>query len=361
MPVMYIDGKPLNYSGLIGPDGNPIGTVINFMGLKAPKDYLICDGSIYKISDYPNLANFFKDQFGSETYFGGSDGTFAVPDMRNLFLRGYHGNASESLSGDVGKKQEGTSVPWISSGSSNAFALPSIEATTSNADSVTTGADRRLIRDSYATTQTGTFGQRFTSRPVNMAVLYCIKAIDSQTVYETIEEYDTTVDDCEWHVRKWSNGLCEFMGNAKYTGIDITNPSGSIYTASADNILNGIRFPIPLKEKYVENVNISDCTSWIFPMFGNRVYNPFEGSPRIVLATYGAKSDCHCTVQIFVIGRWKEETVEVIERVTSEVLPKTSGTITKGGKQYDYELPGNLFASGSSATSFNGIGSSAKF
>lgn len=34
-------------SGPAGPDGNPIGTIISYMGLTAPKDYLNCDGSIY--------------------------------------------------------------------------------------------------------------------------------------------------------------------------------------------------------------------------------------------------------------------------------------------------------------------------
>lgn len=65
-------------------DGNleetPIGSIINYMGSEAPAHYLLCDGSIHNISDYPALAKHFKDDLGRVNYFGG-DGvtTFAVP------------------------------------------------------------------------------------------------------------------------------------------------------------------------------------------------------------------------------------------------------------------------------------------
>ena len=82
-----------------GAGGNPIGTVISFLGMTPPVGYLVCDGTIWNIEDYPDLASFFGAQFGSAHYFGG-DGTetFALPDMRNLFLRGYHGTA-QAISG----------------------------------------------------------------------------------------------------------------------------------------------------------------------------------------------------------------------------------------------------------------------
>ena len=43
-------------------DSTPVGTVLSFMGKTAPTGYLICDGTVYNISDYPNLANFFLIQ-----------------------------------------------------------------------------------------------------------------------------------------------------------------------------------------------------------------------------------------------------------------------------------------------------------
>lgn len=35
---------------------NPTGTIISYMGNHAPEGYLICDGSVYNIKDYPQLA-----------------------------------------------------------------------------------------------------------------------------------------------------------------------------------------------------------------------------------------------------------------------------------------------------------------
>ena len=82
--------------GPSGAGGSPIGTVISFMGTVAPEGYLACDGGEYAISAYPRLAGFIKEQFDSFEYFGGDgETTFAVPDLRNLFLRGYHGEAEE--------------------------------------------------------------------------------------------------------------------------------------------------------------------------------------------------------------------------------------------------------------------------
>lgn len=68
--------------GMAGPDGNPIGTVISYMGKTAPKDYLICDGAVLPIANYPKLADFFEEQFGAKDHFGGDGVTdFAVPTI----------------------------------------------------------------------------------------------------------------------------------------------------------------------------------------------------------------------------------------------------------------------------------------
>lgn len=112
--LMYHDQAITGFQGPQGPDGNPIGTVISYMGIAAPKDYLICDGAIYNIADYSDLAKHIQTNFGLTNFFGG-DGTttFAVPDMRNLFLRGYHGENGEQLSGSIGEKQEATEIPNV--------------------------------------------------------------------------------------------------------------------------------------------------------------------------------------------------------------------------------------------------------
>ncbi len=194
------NGQPIfGPRGPAGPDGNPIGTIISYMGLTAPKDYLICDGMEYNVADYPDLASFFTKQFGTANYFGG-DGTttFAVPDMRNLFLRGYHGEAAEQLSANIGEKQDATESPSFKFGGASAGPAITIMSPASgiigakNIDSVTARTSQFGVVGSssgYIIPESGD-DKFYTSRPVNMAVLYCIKAKESvpaENVYSTEE------------------------------------------------------------------------------------------------------------------------------------------------------------------------------
>ena len=189
----YYKGQPIfGPRGPAGPDGNPIGTVISFMGITAPEDYLVCDGAEYSISLYPALASFFEAQFGAKNHFGG-DGTatFAVPDMRNLFLRGYRGEAGEQLSGEIGDRQEATEFPNIFNAStSQAYSVASIK--TANTGNITaSNVDKGINSSTMGRAIVGgtTFSpldipglakfEKYTAHPVNMAVLYCIKAADT--------------------------------------------------------------------------------------------------------------------------------------------------------------------------------------
>jgi len=73
-------------------DRTPIGTIISVgcdsslipsSTIKYPTDdYFICKGTTLNIAEYPALADYFEDAFGSKNYFGG-DGTttFKVPDF----------------------------------------------------------------------------------------------------------------------------------------------------------------------------------------------------------------------------------------------------------------------------------------
>ena len=94
----------------------PIGTIISVMGTVAPRNYIACNGQIVNIDTYPELANYFEQQFGSKNKFGG-DGvtTFGIPDLRGEFLRGT-GTNSHSGNGngaDVGAHQNATQAPTI--------------------------------------------------------------------------------------------------------------------------------------------------------------------------------------------------------------------------------------------------------
>lgn len=93
-------------------DCAPVGTIISFMGVNAPMGYLKCDGETYSISQYQELANHFKSNFGSVYYFGGNgSSTFAVPDLRGEFLRGTGMAMRNTGSGaNVGTHQDGSEV-----------------------------------------------------------------------------------------------------------------------------------------------------------------------------------------------------------------------------------------------------------
>lgn len=74
-PVEYVNTQS-------GIEDTPVGHIISHMGTKAPKHYLICDGTEYTILDYPHLANHILDEFGSYNFFGGDgEATFAVPTI----------------------------------------------------------------------------------------------------------------------------------------------------------------------------------------------------------------------------------------------------------------------------------------
>ncbi len=158
-------------------EDTPIGHIISFMGTKAPEHYLICDGSVYNIADYQKLADFINDQFGSYNYFGG-DGTttFAVPDLRNEFIRGYHGESSEQLSGEIGKHQDGSEVPYIFSTSSRNINVPNETISFSNVDKTINGdSTTRAYVNFTSTYDNKDTPESTTLRPTNVAVLFCIK------------------------------------------------------------------------------------------------------------------------------------------------------------------------------------------
>jgi microcystin-dependent protein len=55
----------------------PTGSVLDFAGTVAPTNFLLCDGTIYNMSQYPNLGALLGSMYG-----GNGTTTFAVPDCR---------------------------------------------------------------------------------------------------------------------------------------------------------------------------------------------------------------------------------------------------------------------------------------
>lgn len=172
----------------IGGGYAPIGTIIAYMGITAPQDYLICDGATYNIADYRQLADFIATQFGSINYFGG-DGTttFAVPDLRGEFLRGTGTNSHENQGSgsDVGVHQNGTELPNIYT-TTNALVTPNGASAWINTDS-NIGTVSQYRSYGEGTAYTSSIPNKRTTRPTNTSVLYCIKAVAAGDVYSTEE------------------------------------------------------------------------------------------------------------------------------------------------------------------------------
>lgn len=86
-----IDGsKLLNVFSL------PTGTILDYVGNIAPDGYLICDGSSYQTSNYPNL-------FALIGYmFGGAGAVFNIPDLRRKTTIGAGGTATTTIGNAIG-------------------------------------------------------------------------------------------------------------------------------------------------------------------------------------------------------------------------------------------------------------------
>ena len=171
-PVSYIDS---NY----GIQDEPVGHILAYMGLEPPKHYLVCDGSILNIVEYPYLAKHFKEQFGTVNHFGGNGTTtFGLPDLRNEFLRGYYGDKEEQLSGEVGIYQNATELPSLVVWDDGSIGIGYKNNATNDAvftcDTVTETSNY-VISVNSSKNSTSNFRSSYTSRPTNVAVLYCIK------------------------------------------------------------------------------------------------------------------------------------------------------------------------------------------
>lgn len=170
-----------------GKNTSPVGEVISYMGNHAPEGYLICDGTVYNIADYQDLADQIKKEFGSYNYFGGNGTTtFAVPDLRGEFLRGSGTNShtNQGNGSDVGIHQDATvvinpivehntgrlAVPYNSSSNLQGYNFEG------SGDSVKVGGV--ISGSAYLQVQnkvSSVYAEFDATRPTNTSVLYCIK------------------------------------------------------------------------------------------------------------------------------------------------------------------------------------------
>ena len=174
----------------IGGGYAPIGTIISVMGTTAPQDYLACDGTVYNIADYPQLADYFESQFGESNHFGGNGTTtFAVPNLQGEFLRGTGTNshANQGSGANVGVHQDGTNIPHVIADGGGNIIYQSRPEVTLNADVYINTGTEQVRASASKLTGLSKQGVAYTSRPTNTSVLYCIKAVVAGEVYSTEE------------------------------------------------------------------------------------------------------------------------------------------------------------------------------
>ena len=220
----------------------PIGTVISVMGNDAPMNYLKCDGTIYNIADYPELAQYFEQQFTASNKFGG-DGvtTFAVPDLQGEFLRGAGANshAGNGNGGVVGEHQDATIYPTISPNTvATSIVARKADKTTANGvrnvDSRVGPVSKALLTATATYNATGSgenMADANTPRPTNTSVLYCIAYKNIYISPENLYSTDETI------VGRWIDGKPLYQKT--YTGTVTT------YTDSGSRRSFTLDFTIP--------------------------------------------------------------------------------------------------------------------
>ena len=242
-----------SYMNQVGPDSqdSPVGNIISFMGTEAPDHYLICDGSIYNIADYPSLTEHFIKQFGGVNYFGG-DGitTFAVPDLRGEFLRGTGENGHENQGNGekVGTHQDGTSHTRVIAANGTGIYIYKAESSStqniSNPDSHIKAKAQHFVNGNNAATANENVMGNYTSRPTNTSVMWCIKYEPTYaiTFENPVERYSYE----EHMVGFWVDDKVLYE---KTIYIDH-------WTTSEDNAGTNCNREIPLDTFGIENVDI---------------------------------------------------------------------------------------------------------
>lgn len=279
-----------NLLGINGGGDTPVGHILSYMGITAPEHYLVCDGAVYNISEYPELANHFEREFGSSNFFGG-DGTttFAVPDLRGEFLRGdgTNSHANQGSGSEVGKHQDATehinfgvnttdkSIWFDTSTPRSGTNQVSIGKTDSDLKLTTSPNTTGLCAD-LITWAGSTNYSHYTSRPTNTSVLYCIKceSTEQKDTYSTNEIKVGTWVDGKPVYRKVIDGVTSGTSDTGYIISSINNMETLVsYTGSIlDN--NSVKHKIGtyLNDRY-NSVLYVDTSGNIYISHGSSMVN----------------------------------------------------------------------------------------
>lgn len=320
----YIDKE----SGL---EDTPVGSVISYMGITAPKHYLICDGTIYNIADYQKLADQIKKETGSYNYYGG-DGitTFAVPDMRGEFVRGYDPESirdPEGTTRGIGKHQDGTiqnEVIYIPG-----YGLQ-LNGTASGSNIFSTKVDKKTNGVNYQNFAADGRGAQvqtasFVARPTNVNVLFCIKYEPTYFMNVSYGGFSKKVlySGNSGNTTGTLHTLSDRIINYDFLTISVkwygTSPSITTYYVDVDELVEAIKqhpgkqhyFVCPYSSFYFFLTFKDDYVTWYIQssVLGNSSESP-NGITKIV-GYAGATTDSITDEQINteIEELWKEDSI----------------------------------------------------
>lgn len=159
----------------------PVGSMVGFPVNKVPPGFLEIDGSVQSVATYPDLATFLGTAFnlGNE-----GAGNFRLPESRGEFLRGWDHGRGVDPGRAIGSWQKGTMGVADTTGSPDGLVLAGLGGTAPSLISaygfdpigVSDYPPQVVVTGSGASTAaiTGVFAG--SSRPRNLAVMWCIKA-----------------------------------------------------------------------------------------------------------------------------------------------------------------------------------------
>lgn len=183
------DIKYINWSNiekkLKDYSGNPVGTIISVASSTAPTGYLKANGALISRTAYVDLFESIGTTFGE----GDGSTTFALPDLRGEFIRGFDNGRGLDTGRTFGSNQNDAYLNHSHTANSNSTGahthtvrLYNATNSTNNltaAGSTYSDAGASTTSTSGAHTHTITVDNSTTgsneTRPKNIALLYCIK------------------------------------------------------------------------------------------------------------------------------------------------------------------------------------------
>lgn len=287
----------------------PIGVIQAFSGTTIPRGYLACNGTSYKVADYPDLYAVIGNTYGGDTE------NFNVPNLVDKFIQGSTTSGEEKEAG----------LPNITG---TFYHDPNVKFSLSGAfSSYTAGSSTNLQNDaanknsgyvSFDASKSNTiYGKSTTVQPPALTMVYIIKAFHTNEgvdsgVSDDVVEYVNNLNSYSTEETltggKWVDGKpvyekTVFSSFTNYTVGEYTTftiPFGNINVISIDGMINyDSTFPVPVNYHYERpsDNNIQRMSTF---------YSKNSGS--IVTFVYSSKTTDYNNANYFVTVRYTKPT-----------------------------------------------------